>query len=373
MWSEEIQNHGSRSQKEMFARNRKRILFDFKLQNVLKNPKSDEIVDEGVLYYRWHYSDSGEDDSIQTVANRPSMRWLLYTTALQTDNIGKFFYSTNQEDLVVDPTDPTRPRIGPYAPPIRTSADVTMTQQIRFARVGNITTFERRLKAAVAKAKKNNEPFSGKIHCRWYFTDMQQPTEREVKSHDNTQTVRDLFTEYQVRYPNQFWASCNEQDMVFRLIDGIRRPQQGLLLPTGEGPRTLGASASAASSTSTAGRVRLTNHHHLLEDLAQRKPNLLLQRPNQLWVYLALRPLRREVLLAQVRPIILQVCPSQHLHPQFQYHHLLVIPISSWLLWIHFHRHTWIRQLRSRISLHLTVVLPALRHRRRSKLLMLHN
>ena len=237
MWSEEIQNHGSRSQKEMFARNRKRILFDFKLQNVLKNPKSDEIVDEGVLYYRWHYSDSGEDDSIQTVANRPSMRWLLYTTALA--NPGMFFYSIHQQDLVIGPTAGTQ-RMGPFAPPIPTPDSVTLIEEIRKARRNNIRTFNKRLEAVVASAKKNNQAYIGKIHCRWYFTDVQQPTVREVMTCDNTQPVRDLLTEYLVKYPNQFWASWNAQDMVLRFVDGIERPEQGSLLPTVEGPSTTG-------------------------------------------------------------------------------------------------------------------------------------
>ena len=238
------------SQQEMNVRNNQRKQFDDKLKNVLKKPKKDEL-DEGFIYYRWHYSDDSEDYGIHQVVNRPSTRWHLYTTGLE--NPGMFFYSINILDLVVDPTDPTRPRIGPYAPPIPSAGTVTMTQSLKNARINTLSNFDKRLTAAVASAKKNNQPATGKIHCRWHFTDMQQPRPKPVKTIDNTQAVRDVLTEYRVKYPNQLWISCNEKDMNLTLINGIYRPQQGTLLPTIESPSTLGSTASATASTITAG------------------------------------------------------------------------------------------------------------------------
>ena len=75
-----------------------------------KNRKYDELLDEGWIYYRWYYSDDTKVYDIEEVANRPSVRWLLYSTGLE--NPGEFFYSINVEDLVIDPT-AGRPRIGP--------------------------------------------------------------------------------------------------------------------------------------------------------------------------------------------------------------------------------------------------------------------
>ena len=90
---------------------------------------------------------------------------------------------------------------------------------------------------------------------------MTNPTAREVRNCVYSQPVKDLFKEYLVRYPNQFWVSDKAEDMQLRDVGGIQRPIQGLGLPKVEGPSgesTSGstgsaASSSAAASTSTAG------------------------------------------------------------------------------------------------------------------------
>ena len=212
-----------------------------------------------VIYYRWYYKDDQKTFGIEETRNVPGVRWLLYNTALA--NQGKFFFSVNREDLEVVPEDPTRPRIGPFAPPVPPKGSVpdTAVKNISQYRKYKVETFTKALKTVVEQAKRNKAPLIGEIYCRWHFTDFHlQNKKYEVITRDNTQPVRDLYTEYLVRYPNQFWVSFNIKDMEIQDIDGIRRPKQGASELTVIGPSTSAstgsaASSSAAASTSTAG------------------------------------------------------------------------------------------------------------------------
>ena len=212
-------------------------------------------MDEGFIYYRWHYSDDSEDYGIEQLRNGPRIRWLLYTTGLE--NPGMFFYSINEEDLAIDPTAGT-PRIGPYAPPIPAKGSTNLTLEIRNARTKIRSDFDNELAVANETARQNNDTGAGKIYCRWHFTDMKRHIIHPVIPCINTQPVRDLLTEYLVRYPNQFWVSFDEQDMLDREVDSVKRPKQGLLLPTGVGPSTLDLATLATPATSAAASVSTT-------------------------------------------------------------------------------------------------------------------
>ena len=166
------------------------------IKDIIKNPKAKEVY-EGFIYYRWYYSDDSEDYGVHRVANGPRIRWLLYTTA--RENPGMFFYRIHQQDLAINPMAGT-PRIGPFAPPIPPKSKVPFDKAITRARKRTIDAFNKRLKDAVDLAEQDN---AGKIHCRCHFTDPKNPISRVVTTKDNTQAVRDLLTEYLVKYPNQ--------------------------------------------------------------------------------------------------------------------------------------------------------------------------
>ena len=109
------------------------------------------------------------------------------------------------------------------------------------------------MKAAVTLAEQNNQPFTGQIHYRWHFTDAPKTLPRDVITVDNIQAVRDLLTEYLVRYPNQIWVSFDRLDVELEWIGLLYRPEQGTLLPTGEGPSTSGSAALTVALASSAG------------------------------------------------------------------------------------------------------------------------
>ena len=220
-----------------------------RIQDILIDPRKEEL-DEGVIYYRWHYSDDTHDYGIQPVANGPRMRWLLVSTGVE--NRDMFFYSVDPQDLVIDPMAGT-PRIGRFAPMIPWKSALPLDNCIIKARKRTMDDFDLRLAAADDEALQNHQPAIGQIHCRWHFTDPQKTYPRKVITRDNTQAIRDLFTEYLVKYPNQFWVSCHRPDLELRWVGFLKRPIQGPLLPTGVNPSTTGSSASAAASTSTAG------------------------------------------------------------------------------------------------------------------------
>ena len=163
-----------------------------------------------------------------------------------------FFYSVDPQDLVIDPTS-GRPRIGEYAPAVPAKGSTALTPKVIAGRNKTRTKFYDRLKDVVALAEQENQPSAGKIYFRWHYTDPKKPPFYDVINRDNTQAVRDLFTEYRVKYPNKFWVSCNAKDLDIKKIDGIFRPEQGPLLPTGVDTSTSSSTASAAASVSTAG------------------------------------------------------------------------------------------------------------------------
>ena len=243
------------NQEELDARGAKRTSFKEKLR--VESNQPDEIENEGVIYYRWHYGDGSEDDGIQEVANKPSVRWLLYTTGIE--NPGMFFYSINQQDLVVNPLAGT-PRIGPYARPVPAKGSLTMTSRIGEARRKIVKTFEDRLATAEKVALQNNQPAIGKIHYRWHYTDVKNPIPRPISTRDNTQAVRDVLTEFRVKYPNQLWVSCNLEDMQLQWRNLIYRPEQGTITTDTSivGSTASATVSSAAASASTAG----TGHTH---------------------------------------------------------------------------------------------------------------
>ena len=221
-----------------------RTAFDYDLQDIVNTPKESEL-DEGWIYYRWYYSDDSEDYGIVPLRNGPRIRWLLYTTGLQ--NPGMFFYSINQQDLAINPA-AGLPRIGPYAPPVPAKGSLVTNNLIWYARKKLRKDFDYQVAVANDTAKKNNDTGAGKIYCTWHFTDMVIPTVHPVIPLNNTQAIRDLLTENMVRYPNQFYVSCDEQDMALRVIDGVNRPERGVPLPTGVGPSTVDATAPASTA-----------------------------------------------------------------------------------------------------------------------------
>lgn len=214
------------------ARSFRRSQFKFKLDTIVKKPRKEEV-DEKFIHYRWHYGDDSEEYDIETLRNGPRIRWLLYSTGIE--NPGMFFYSINEEDLAINPAAGT-PRIGPFAPPVPAKGSVNLPEPVTKARKRTMNDFDQRLKDAVALAKQNNQHATGKIYCRWHFTDPKKPTIFYVINRDNTEAVRDVMTEFRVRYPNGFWVSCNAKDLDIKEINGIYRPDQGPLLPGGEVP-----------------------------------------------------------------------------------------------------------------------------------------
>ena len=146
------------------AREMRRSIFNAELQDIATTPKTAEL-DDGFIYYRWYFSDNGQDYGIEELVNEPRTRWLLYRTGLA--NKGMFFYSVHQQDLAIDPM-AGRPRIGPYAPPIRPKSTTNLPEPVNKARRRAQDTFAQRLKAAVTLAERTNQTVNGQIHCRWH-------------------------------------------------------------------------------------------------------------------------------------------------------------------------------------------------------------
>ena len=210
-----------------------------------------------LIHYRWHYNDDYQTNyGIPNVANCPNVRLFLFETARK--NPGRFFFSIDIQDLKVDPKDLTRPRIGPYAPPVPRRGSWNSSHAIAASRTYKLETFDKRLAEAVAEATKKKNTGTDQIHYRWHFTYMKIPTARQVRNCVYSQPVKDLFTEYLIKYPNQFWVSLDASDLQLRDIDGIQRPIQGSDLPRVEGSNILwspgsATDPSATASTSTAG------------------------------------------------------------------------------------------------------------------------
>ena len=220
-------------------RSNTRDLFYLELEKIVQENEPAE----GFIYCRWHYSDGdGEQNkklTIRRLPNKESVRWYLYCT--ERKNRGRFYYSTDGADLVLDVGNPNRPlKVGPYAPECPNAIadldqrDIARRREFRF---------KTKKKLLAALAQETDPIATGQIHYRWHYTD-HNSSQLRTESIANTQAIRDLLEELHVRYPNQFYYSCDINDLTPRPIDGITRPRQGTLLP----PDSSGQPSTSASS-----------------------------------------------------------------------------------------------------------------------------
>ena len=159
--------------------------------------------------------------------NKGSVR--VYICHYQKKHSGVFFYSTNRDKLVVDPTDENRlvPRLGSYKPPPPINAQATnyRARRDKWKRTFN----EKTLPEAKAKGGES----LGVIYYRWYHIDspkysLRYPNPQEV---DNTAAVRRVLEDEHIRYPYEFFYSCKAEDLTVSAAHPNRPPKMGSLFP----------------------------------------------------------------------------------------------------------------------------------------------
>ena len=165
------------------------------------------------------------EDQIMTFDNRASARVFIYRYQQEHPDI--FYYSTDRNDLVVDPArDPNKrkPKLGSYEPPPPDPKDPQY--QARRHRMKN--RFDEKL-AALDKRGKS----LGKIFYRWFHIDSERQARNNPKPIpiENTAAVRRLFEEEKVRCPHEFYYSCDEKDLTVDKNNLTLPPKMGSLFP----------------------------------------------------------------------------------------------------------------------------------------------
>ena len=117
-----------------------RDIFESRLNDALKMRSAEDREETTRIHYRWYYKDDETGTECHHTDNCPGVRWHLFTTAEK--NWGRFFFSTDEQDLLIDEKDPTRPRIGPYAPPVPRRGSWNSSHAITAIRLYKLKSFD---------------------------------------------------------------------------------------------------------------------------------------------------------------------------------------------------------------------------------------
>ena len=145
------------------SRDEQKIMF-YEFQEKIEKEKIINETIDGNIYIVFHFPDhqGSNEKEIVRYDNTPSVRVCIYR--YQKKHPLVFFYSTNRDDLVVDPAkDPTKlkPKMGSYEPPY---PDNPKSEKYRIRRCFWKTRFNKRLLEAVEKGGKS----LGIIYFRWF-------------------------------------------------------------------------------------------------------------------------------------------------------------------------------------------------------------
>ena len=187
-----------------------------------------ELID-GDIYCVFHFPDhqgSNEDD-IMLYDNRASVRVFLHQ--YQEENSDVFFFSTNRDDLVVDPErDPNKlkPILGSSEPPYPTNPKDHL---YLVRRNGWKKIFESALLGAVEEGGES----LGDIYYRWFHIDSGTYSKRypDPIRRENTEAVRKVLKEEKIRHPHEFFFSCDEEDLTVDMLNPTLPPRMGSLFP----------------------------------------------------------------------------------------------------------------------------------------------
>ena len=211
-------------------RRREEMVNDFKY----RAKKTKELID-GDIYCVFHFPDhrGSNEDEIMRYNNTASVRVFLHQ--YQEENSDVFFFSTNRDDLVVDPDrDPNklRPILGSSEPPYPTNPkDATYWQRRNHWK----TRFEWELFVAVGKGGES----LGDIYYRWFHIDSYRHSMKypNPKRTENTEAVRKVLKEEKIRHPHEFFFSCDKEDLTVDMLNPTLPPRMGSLFPADKQPQ----------------------------------------------------------------------------------------------------------------------------------------
>ena len=210
-------------------RRREEMFNDFKYRvSEAKIKFSKESID-GDIYCVFHFPDhqGSNEDEIMRYDNTASVRVFLHQ--YQEENSDVFFFSTNRDDLVVDPErDPNKlkPILGSSEPPYPTNTKDPLYMQRR-------NHWKNRFGWELFEAVEKGGESLGDIYYRWFHID----SGRFSKKHpdpirtENTEAVRKVLKEEKIRHPHEFFFSCDKEDLTVDMSNPTLPPRMGSLFP----------------------------------------------------------------------------------------------------------------------------------------------
>ena len=187
-----------------------------------------ELID-GDIYIVFHFPDhqGSNEDKIVPYDNAESIRVCIYR--YQKKHPLVFFYSTNRDDLVVDPAkDPTKhkPKLGSCLPPYPNNPQ---SNAYRTKRYSWQNKFNKRLLKAVDKGGKS----LGIIYFRWYHIDNPKYSLKhsDLEQRFNTAAVRRELENEHVRHPYDFFYSSDPNNLDVDPNNPNKPPTLGALFP----------------------------------------------------------------------------------------------------------------------------------------------
>ena len=205
-----------------------KIMFHEFQEKIQKEKITNEIIN-GNIYIVFHFPDhqGSNEDEIVRYDNTPSVRVSIYR--YQQEHPDVFFYSTDRNDLVVDPSkDPTKlkPKMGSYAPPAPTDTK-------SYAYIKHRSHWKTKFKRLLLEAEGKGGETLGIIYFRWFHIDSRRHSLKypNPEQRYSTAAIRNLFEEEHVRHSHEFFYSCDPSDLDVDPNNPTRPPRLGSLYP----------------------------------------------------------------------------------------------------------------------------------------------